>query len=340
MDRPEERLALIELYAPQDAHVRERRAMRTVDVHAWPVSLGRALDCTVVLDDPHVAPHHASLARDTMGQLEVQVGDTANGVLIDGQPWPAGSRCPLPAGGAQLQIGATQLRLRLPGAPMAPERRLVASAPVRSIATLAVMALVLLASMWAGHWLSLDPGADLTAWLPVLMGLPLAVALWCGAWALASKLFQHRFDFRGHLAMLLPWLLAIELLGWMWPQATAALGAASWWALAPALAMVLAALLVRSHLLLVLPQHPRGITAAVVAVLLAVGGASLANIHRSTDRYTRAPYMSTLPLPALRLHGLDPTQALLDDMAPLRDKLAARAGKARRDEPEDDSDEE
>ena len=72
--RPEDRLALIELLD------RDGRARRTLDVHAWPVSLGRALDNTWVLDDPHVAPHHAVLGVDADGHLLLQVGDSRNGV--------------------------------------------------------------------------------------------------------------------------------------------------------------------------------------------------------------------------------------------------------------------
>jgi pSer/pThr/pTyr-binding forkhead associated (FHA) protein len=74
--RPEARLALIELLD------RDGRARRTLDVHAWPVTLGRALDNTWVLDDPHVAPHHATLTLGADGLPQVQVGDSRNGLQI------------------------------------------------------------------------------------------------------------------------------------------------------------------------------------------------------------------------------------------------------------------
>ncbi|OYU75487.1 MAG: hypothetical protein CFE45_32705, partial [Burkholderiales bacterium PBB5] len=70
--RPEDRIALIELLD------RDGRVRRAVDVHAWPVRLGRAIDNTVVLDDPHVAAHHATLLTDEQGQLLVQAGDSVN----------------------------------------------------------------------------------------------------------------------------------------------------------------------------------------------------------------------------------------------------------------------
>ena len=99
------------------------------------------------------------------------------------------------------------------------------------------------------------------------------------------------------------------------------------WALLP--------LLLRAHLSLVLPQHGRIVTGTVAALALAYGGVSAATTHRNTDRFTRAPYMSTLPLPALRLSGAVPPKALVDSMAPLREQLAARVKKAKDDDAEE-----
>ena len=49
-------------------------------VHDWPLRIGRALDGNdVLLADPHVAPHHLSIAPADDG-LGLQVLDTDNGV--------------------------------------------------------------------------------------------------------------------------------------------------------------------------------------------------------------------------------------------------------------------
>ena len=96
---------------------------------------------------------------------------TRNGVAVDGQPHAAGDSVVLPDAGATLQLGTTRLRLRLPGETLAPERAIVAP---RRIA----------GAVGAGaggddgrHRLDrLDPGADLTAWLPLLVGVPVALA--------------------------------------------------------------------------------------------------------------------------------------------------------------------
>ena len=327
MERPQDRLALIECFE------RETRAARVLDVWEWPVTLGRAMDNNVVLDDAFVAPHHARLTLGPAGRVQLQVLNTANGVRVDGRPHAAGATVDIPAAGAMLQLGANSLRLRLPAETLAPERPL----PKRGSALLPLAcggALWLLALLV--HGIGLDPGADASAWLPTLLGLPAAVASWCAMWALMSKLFQHRFDFAGHLRIALPWLLALEAISLAVPQLGATLGWPWLWQLTSPLGALGGALLIRAHLVHVLPHQVRALTAAVAAALLVGGGISLHLTHRSTDRYTRAPYMSTLPLPALHWASREPAASLVAEMAPLAASLARRVQKAREDDAEDD----
>lgn len=326
MDRPEERLALIECFE------RDGRAGRTVDVHAWPLTLGRALSNHVVLDDAYVAARHARIEPGSDGRLLLTVLDTANGVAVDGRRHDAGTTSPLPEAGATLQLGHTRLRLRLPGETLAPERPLPAAA---AVATPWLLGLALLALGLAKLGLGLDPGADLTDWLPVVVGLPLAVAGWCGLWALLSKVFQHRFDFSGHLRIALPWMLAIQLADAVLPQLAAALSWPWLWRLSAPAQVLLLALWLREHMAHVLPAYRRTVTAAVAVVTLAGGAISLSFIHGATDSYSRAPYMSTLPLPATRLAGTVPPAVLVDEMAELAEPLAQRAKQAREEDEED-----
>ena len=339
MARPEDRVALIE-WLDRDGHVQ-----RSVDVAAWPLSLGRALDNTVVLDDPYIAAHHARVAPDDNGQLQLQALPSRNGVKLDGRD--VADSAPLAAAQAALQLGSTRLRLRLrlrvadagaadhaahaAHAALAPEKPLpaMAAAPLRA-PLLAAVAVLLLAL--AGHWVTLDPGADYTSWLPVVVGVPMAVVAWCGLWALVSKLFQHRFDFSGHLRIALPWLLALSLLDLLWPVLTAALALPGLWKIGNLLENGVLVLLLHAHLRHTLPQHGRAVTAAVTAMALVGGGLAAALTWRGHDSLVATPYMSTLPMPALRLGGTTPSAGLVQDMAPLAAALAERVVQARKDD--------
>ena len=80
-------LAVIDIQE-RDGHYRQRH-----EVQRWPVSIGRGLDNDIVLDDPHVAARHLDL-REEDGQVRFTVGETRNGVRIDGEAHAAGAfRC-------------------------------------------------------------------------------------------------------------------------------------------------------------------------------------------------------------------------------------------------------
>lgn len=323
------RLALIELQG------RDGRPLAAVAVHAWPLTLGRALDNDVVIDDPYVAPHHATLVPGDGGTLQLQVGNTANGVRLGTRQLAAGTTEALPAGGAAFTIGQTALRLRLPGEVLAPEKLLL---PTRGIAAPLAAAVLVMALVLANHWVSLDPGADATAWLPLLAGVPVAVAVWAGLWALASKIFQHRFDFMGHLRIVLPWLLAIEAADALLPPLAAALGWPWLWRLVPPLQLVLGAVLVRQHLVQLLPQAVHRVSLAVASALLVGGAISLTRTHRQTDRLSLPPYMSTLPMPALQWATPGDPAALVQELEPLAAQLAERVKRAKAEERGDEGD--
>jgi len=325
------RLALIELVE------RDGRVSRVLDVHAWPLSLGRALSNDLVIDDPHLAAHHATLALDDQGVLQLQVGDTANGLHLGDTALAAGQRAPVPAAGATLHLGALRLRVRLPGEVLAPERLL----PLNRLASWAAVgtaAALLVALSVAERWINLDPGTDLSAWMPVLLGLPVVMAGWAGLWALASKLFQHRFDFAGHLRIALPWLLAVSLAEALLEPLAASLGWPGLWRMSPVVQALLGVALLRAHLLQVLPHSRRAVTGAAVAAAVAGLALNMTLTHRQTDRLSRPPYMSSLPLPGLLLSTPDAPQALVQDLAALGAQLAQRVDKAKAEEAADGSD--
>jgi hypothetical protein len=319
------RLALIELVE------RDGRVSRVLDVHAWPLTLGRALSNDLVIDDPHLAAHHATLQLDEQGQLQLQLGDTVNGLHLGSTALAAGQRAPVPAQGATLQLGGWRLRLRLPGEVLAPERPLPLNRAA-SWAAVAAAAALLAGFSVAERWVNLDPGADLSAWMPVLLGLPVFMACWAGLWALASKLFQHRFDFTGHLRIMLPWLLGVVAAEALIEPLAATLGWPWLWRLSPFVQALLGLLMLHAQLLHVLPNNRRAVTGAAVAAALAGLALNLAMTHRQTDRLSRPAYMSTLPLPGLVLSGTEPSAALVQELSPLAARLAARVKASKAEE--------
>jgi hypothetical protein len=195
--------------------------------------------------------------------------------------------------------------------------------------------LALVAMGGLDHWLRLEPGAGFNAWLPLVLALSALLLLWPGAWSLLSKLFRQHFDFWGHLNTALPWVLLLTAVGLWWGATAATLGWVWMWRLEGPVEGLLMLLWVRAHLLQVLPANGRavGVTLALAGLLWA--GYVGVTTHRQTDRLFRAPYMGQLPLPGLQWAPTQAPQALVDDLAALAAKQAARVQQAQEDGPDD-----
>ena len=332
--------------APVTALATEGAAsQRSVDVPSWPLTMGRALDNQLVIDDAFVAAHHARIDADDAGALTLTVLNTVNGIEVNGVQVKSGQSVPLGPSSVRLKLGHTHLQLRLPGEVLAPEQALplwaaVDTKPsrqpvsVRSRAWPWIAGAALFAFEAASQAINLDPGAEFGAWLPALLGVPVALMFWCGVWALLSKLFNHDFDFSGHLKLALPWVLVMALVQALWPQLAAAVALPMLWRLTPLLLAVLAAFWVRAHLSHVLPHKQRAVSVGVAAMALGAIAITAAGNLRSSDSLSSAAYMSTLPLPALRLGSIGDDKKLTDGLAPLAAQLALRVKKARDDEEE------
>jgi pSer/pThr/pTyr-binding forkhead associated (FHA) protein len=320
-----DKLALIELL-DRDGRVQVAHA-----VWRWPVSIGRAIENDLVLDDEHVAPRHALLVDDGAGGVRLHVGSTLNGLQLDGRALKAGDETAL-ASGARLQIGDSRLKLRLRGESLAPEQPLQVGA-VSSHRGVGVMVVVALAWLAALRWVELEPGASWSQWLPFLLSAPVALVGWALVWGLASKLFQRHFEFLPHLRLALGYFLAAaaaELLlrtasfmtGWAWPTHLSSL-----------VQMALLVALIHAQLSLVLPQLRRTLAVAMVALFVTGQGVMLALNHQRSDRFFEDLYVTTLGPPALRLAPPVSPRQFIEEAGALKAGLDRKASE---DEGDDD----
>lgn len=319
------RLAQVELL---DADGRVQQAW---DVTAWPVTLGRALDNPIVLHDPHVAAHHARLDVDADGRVTLEALASRNGARIDQGAGPlalaAGARAVL-APLATWHLGASRLRVRRASDALPAELPLsVADAPPARWMTLALLAAML---AWAGGTLWLESNADGTweDYLPGLLALLGALALWSALWGVATKIFTRHFVLLPHLGIVLTWSLAIvagetalALVAFMfdWPWASRARSLVAW---------ALAAAMLAQHLRIVLPAHGRRIGVAVGTVAALGLGWTMAMQWQRTDRLFSELYTATLLPPSWRVADAQPPQALVEDLRALEAPLLEQARKA------------
>jgi hypothetical protein len=176
-----------------------------------PITIGRALDNRIVLDDPFVDAHHAQLERTLAGELLVRDLDSLN-KLASGGLVRLGDVAV--AHGSIVTLGQTVLRFLDAQAPVEPPLPLpdpaaeLAVAPVRNgpawyerwptqVTALAAAMSLVGAQVWFTNF---DRGAA-----PLAIGAALVAGLlmlaWSGAWSLLARSLTGQFRYRAILVI-------------------------------------------------------------------------------------------------------------------------------------------
>ena len=199
-------MALILEVQLHDGSIRQRLAVATT-----PISIGRALDNPIVLDDPYVDARHAQIVRTESGELLLQDLGSLNKLATE-------------AGGAREQvliahnsivfIGRTLLRFRdehaaiEPALPL-PSHLIAASAATRKRShawyerlpgQLGIIALMLILA-GAEVWLKAIDRTAVSQALYAVLGAGAAVCLWTGMWSVLARIVTGRFRFLGLLTV-------------------------------------------------------------------------------------------------------------------------------------------
>lgn len=308
-------LALIELL-DRDGSVRQAWPVRR-----WPVTVGRAIDNTVVLDDPAVAAHHLRLDAPEPAEFLPRICalPSLNGAQLGRHRLDPGVTQVW--SGGLLRLGHSALRLRLRGERLAPERPV---APVERGIVPVLLAVLVLAWAAASQWLSADPGDRWSDQLPSLLAWPLAIAAWSAGWALMSRLFQRRSDFVAHAGIALRYLLLVLVVEEGLPLLAGLLGWPLMSHLAPALGLGVATLGLLAHARRVWPGAARWMGVGAVAALATMAVLTVTLNRQSQDRWFSALYLTALPPASWNLGRSQDLDDFLDGAAVLKDRVDDR----------------
>jgi hypothetical protein len=325
--------SLVEPLALLEAVDRDGLVRQAWRIEHWPVSIGRALDNTVVLSDPHVAAHHATLdlvdgVEGVPAKIVVSAGETRNGVGVGRERIAGGASTAIADAGRDLDlhIGRAQLRLRLPGHSLAAEQAMtpVVVSERRWLPTFG-FALAVLAIVLANTWIDTDPDGLARAAGAIVLTTIAGGAIWCGLWALLSKTFTRQSHFGWHvrvfvIASLVTLALAVlpplVAFAFSWPWVTDFSFVAVYATVAGAIYF---------HLLAVEPARER-LMRGVAATGFVVGVALTLwfNVQR-TGRPGEELYMNHLFPPQLRLVKAKPVDTLIDSLTPMQAILDRKA---------------
>lgn len=202
---------------------REHAVRQRVDADA--LTLGRAWDNDIVLDDAHVAAHHLRIVRDVDGRWIAEDLGSVNGLRVEGERRTR-TRVEL-APGTIVRVGHTQLRLHRGSDAVPAELPLGLNRspwPAALVCCALVLALAVL-ELWLGE--IAEP--KLVRYLTGVLALAAVALLWTSAWAAISRLFAGHARYGVHLLIATAGLLAYSLYD---PLSELGAFALSWTALA------------------------------------------------------------------------------------------------------------
>jgi hypothetical protein len=259
--------------------------------------IGRAFDNDVVVDDPHVAPHHLRIFRAEDGELVAEDLGTLNGLFREhGQERT--QRLPL-AAEPGIRIGRTILRVHDARHAVAPERLMT---PPRAHARWAAgLGAILLVGLLLIQWLDVTEKPTASLLLLPLLAFVTVLALWTGFWSMLSRIFfgQARFALQLRIAVtaciaLVLWEQAADSLSFSlaWRDMAEYAGLGAWAVLAGAC---------WAHLHAIGPRHMRA--AMGLAAALIIAGAALQYLGKSESRklFGQRATLGDLRPPAFRL---------------------------------------
>ena len=311
-----ETIALIEA-VDRDLHARQ-----LLRVTQWPVRIGRAITCDLVLDDPHLAAHHADLVWHD-GAVCIAPAPSINGVRLGLASVAPGSAPPLPRSGL-VSMGSTLLRVRLASEELLPEQPLLDTRPHERRRAVVLMALILFAALWKGLdlWLNTIPGAPGSQLAWGYLSAPVGLVVWCAAWAIGSMLFQRRFAFWAHLQVALTWLLVAIVAQAVTGQLAFALSMPAIEKLGRIVFVGAIAMMMWQHMGLLLPTRRRAFAIAIASAVAVGGGLLLVDRSMQQEPLVGDLYLGTISLPAVRLAGTVSADAFVKSAAPLKDTLS------------------
>jgi hypothetical protein len=173
-------------------------------VESLPATIGRGYANDVILDDPYVCPTHVRISATETGELVAEDTGSVNGVHV-GRGQERIARVVLRPG-MELRVGRSIIRCAYPEQPVAatlvdarrhpPTARASLDSGLGRVAMIAGALLLIAISAYSGSAKRNGASDAVTT----VVGAFALLSVWCGAWALASRVVSQRFAFMRHFA--------------------------------------------------------------------------------------------------------------------------------------------
>jgi len=286
------------------------------------ITLGRALDNDMVIDDPYAAPHHARLDFLPDGSVSLIDLGSKNKIInharkhVDAVNITAHvNESPR----ANFQIGQTLFRLRNTDWPLSDER-VLSRRIIWPYAVGAFFAALLFSAYEI--WLS-DVGEKPPQYLNLIAATALGLVIWSSIYALLGRLISGVERMFSHVAIACIGFLSVSITldllealafasSWLWPIRITEI-----------VVVIGAAITVAFHLKVADPRHWRSARVAIAVVASLAIVIPIAQLWLLEGRLTRVQVHIAVKQPALRLAAPIPLDSLLNRTDDLKAKVDA-----------------
>ena len=299
-------------------------------VEQIPFRIGRAYDNDVMLDDPYVAAHHATVVHEN-DELVVHAENSHNGIVHKRNRHNSLKL----DGNTIIRLGHTRLRIRAADHPIAEELPDSTNHHwegwLPAFTGLALMIVVALGS----NALHTTTEIEIVGLFTASTGIISTLLIWSGLWSLANRLFgtsarlgRHLFIAACGYAIGEAWTLISNVLAY----------AFSWEFLDQYSSMTETFVIVGVvyfHLITISPRHPKRMLSIAISLAIAVNAVLLLNNYRNTGMLTNKLYMDIILPPAVRQTDDQPMNEFFEKAADLREEVDKQREEAVKKEDEE-----
>jgi len=296
-----------------------------------PITIGRAYDNDIILDDPHTAAHHAQIELNQLDELIIADLGSYNGITY------ANTRENFfVVGGDNIyRLGHTRLRIRTADYKVAAEVTDLTNHRWEGLLpALTGLALLLITGLMSTWLADLNQGTLSKYLLELVSVLGFAIG-WSGIWALFGKLFTGHARFGRHLFIASAGLAFLEL----WEHLSGLVAyALSWEALLTFSVhplIFICAIVLYFHFLTAGNKRPHRLKIYLAAIAILGSVITMTKEYQASNHLSDELYMSRIYPPAVRISRDHSLEEFMADMQSLKEKVDDE----RKENPDKDSSE-
>lgn len=303
--------------------------VRRTKVTHLPITIGRAYDNDIILDDPHTAAHHAQIELNQLDELIIADLGSYNGITLTNTR----ENFFVIDGDKVFRLGHTRMRIRTADYQVAAEVTDLTNHRWEGLLPALTGLVLLLITGLVSTWLAdLNQGTLSKYLLELVSVLGFAIG-WSGIWALFSKLFTGHARFGRHLFIASAGLAFLELWEHVSGMTAYAFSLEFLTTFNSHPVIFICAIVLYFHMLTAGSKRPGRLKIALAALAILGSVITMTKAYQASNHLSDELYMSHIYPPAIRISRDHSLKEFMDGMQSLKEKV----DKERKENPEKDS---